>query len=94
VLADHELRRYLRVGQTPRDEPQHLELARRQLGELGRRLLRRAGGGGSLFSPTITRRLIEQFAAITGGTGAYVGAAWTMTRKGNGKRDTLTFTLE
>ena len=50
--------------------------------------------GGSLFSPTITRRLIEQFAAITGGTGAYVGAAWTMTREGNGKRDTLTFTLE
>jgi hypothetical protein len=93
VLAHHELRRYLRVGQTPRDEPQHLELARRQPGELGGRLLRRAGGG-SLFSPTITRRLIEQFAAITGGTGAYVGAAWTMTREGNGKRDTLTITLE
>lgn len=32
--------------------------------------------------------------AITGGTGAYVGASGTMTRKGNGKRDTLTFTLE
>ena len=32
--------------------------------------------------------------AITGGTGAYVGASGTMTRKGNGKRDTLTFTLQ
>lgn len=32
--------------------------------------------------------------AVTGGTGAYVGAGGTMTRKGNGKRDTLTFTLE
>ena len=32
--------------------------------------------------------------AITGGTGAYVGASGTMTRKGNGKKDTLTFTLE
>jgi hypothetical protein len=31
--------------------------------------------------------------AITGGTGAYVGAGGTMTRKGNGRRDTLTFTL-
>jgi hypothetical protein len=32
--------------------------------------------------------------AVTGGTGAYVGASGTMTRKGNGKRDTLTFTLQ
>ena len=32
--------------------------------------------------------------AITGGTGAYVGASGTMTRKGNSKKDTLTFTLE
>jgi hypothetical protein len=31
--------------------------------------------------------------AITGGTGAYVGASGSMTRKGNGERDTLTFTL-
>ena len=36
----------------------------------------------------------DEIYAITGGTGAYVGAAGTMTRKGNGKRDTLTFTLE
>lgn len=32
--------------------------------------------------------------AVTGGTGAYIGASGTMTRKGNGKRDTITFTLE
>jgi hypothetical protein len=32
--------------------------------------------------------------AITGGTGAYVGASGTMSRKGNGRRDTLTFTLQ
>ena len=32
--------------------------------------------------------------AVTGGTGAYVGAAGTMTRRGNGRRDTLTFTLQ
>jgi hypothetical protein len=32
--------------------------------------------------------------AITGGSGAYVGAAGTMTRKGNGQRDTLTFALQ
>jgi hypothetical protein len=32
--------------------------------------------------------------AITGGTGAYSGAAGSMTIKGNGQRDTLTFTLE
>jgi hypothetical protein len=31
--------------------------------------------------------------AITGGTGAYVGAAGTMTRAGNGARDTLTLTF-
>ena len=31
--------------------------------------------------------------AITGGTGAYQGATGTMTRRGNDKRDTLTFTL-
>ena len=31
--------------------------------------------------------------AITGGTGAYQGATGTMTRTGNDKRDTLTFTL-
>jgi hypothetical protein len=31
--------------------------------------------------------------AITGGTGDYTGAGGTMTRKGNGRRDTLTFTL-
>jgi hypothetical protein len=31
--------------------------------------------------------------AITGGTGAYVGATGTMTRSGNGKTDTLTFAL-
>jgi hypothetical protein len=32
--------------------------------------------------------------AVTGGTGDYVGAAGAMTRKGNGRRDTLTFTLD
>jgi hypothetical protein len=32
--------------------------------------------------------------AVTGGTGTYVGASGSMTIKGNGKRDTLTFTLE
>lgn len=32
--------------------------------------------------------------AVTGGTGAYVGASGAMTRKGNGKKDTLTFTLQ
>jgi hypothetical protein len=31
--------------------------------------------------------------AITGGTGAYQGAAGTMTRTGNGNRDTLTLSL-
>ena len=31
--------------------------------------------------------------AITGGTGAYVGATGTMTRSGNGKRDTVVFAL-
>ena len=31
--------------------------------------------------------------AITGGTGAYVGAIGTMRRDGDGDRDTLTFTL-
>ena len=31
--------------------------------------------------------------AITGGTGAYQGAAGTMTRTGNGDRDTLTLSL-
>ena len=31
--------------------------------------------------------------AVTGGTGDYVGAAGKMTIKGNGKRDTLTFSL-
>jgi hypothetical protein len=36
----------------------------------------------------------DEIYAITGGTGAYVGASGTMTRKGNGKKDTLTFTLE
>jgi hypothetical protein len=34
----------------------------------------------------------EQY-AITGGTGAYQGATGTMTRTGNGNRDTLTFSL-
>jgi hypothetical protein len=32
--------------------------------------------------------------AVTGGTGAYVGAAGSMTRKGTGKKDTITFTLQ
>ena len=32
--------------------------------------------------------------AITGGTGAYVGAAGTMRRTGDGRRDTLTFSLD
>ena len=36
----------------------------------------------------------DEVFAITGGTGAYVGASGSMTRKGNGTRDTLTFTLE
>jgi hypothetical protein len=31
--------------------------------------------------------------AITGGTGVYTGATGTMRRSGNGRRDTLTFTL-
>jgi hypothetical protein len=31
--------------------------------------------------------------AITGGTGAYAGATGTMTRSGNGKRDTIVFAL-
>jgi hypothetical protein len=31
--------------------------------------------------------------AVTGGTGAYAGATGTMKRAGNGKHDTLTFTL-
>jgi hypothetical protein len=31
--------------------------------------------------------------AITGGTGAYEGASGTMRRTGDGRRDTLTFTL-
>ena len=31
--------------------------------------------------------------AITGGTGAYQGAAGTMTRTGNSNRDTLTLSL-
>jgi hypothetical protein len=35
----------------------------------------------------------DEVYAITGGTGAYVGATGTMTIKGNGRRDTLTFTL-
>ena len=34
----------------------------------------------------------EQY-AITGGTGAYANASGAMTRSGNGKHDTLTFTL-
>jgi hypothetical protein len=37
-------------------------------------------------------RVREEF-SVTSGTGAYTGATGTMTRKGNGKRDTLTFTL-
>ena len=32
--------------------------------------------------------------AITGGTGAYEGAAGTMRRTGDGRRDTLTFSLD
>jgi hypothetical protein len=31
--------------------------------------------------------------AITGGTGAYEGAAGTMRRTGDGRRDTLTFSF-
>jgi hypothetical protein len=35
----------------------------------------------------------DEVFAVTGGTGAYVGASGSMTIKGNGQRDTLTFTL-
>lgn len=46
---------------------------------LGKRL---PGGGGTA----------EEY-AITGGTGAYVGAAGTLRRTGDGRRDRLTFSL-
>jgi hypothetical protein len=76
------------------DEPQHLQLARGQVLELARRRLSRPTRGVLLDQPPRDRRRDGEAYAITGGTGAYVGASGTMTRRGNGKKDTLTFTLE
>ena len=58
VLADHQLRRDLRVGQPAGDQPQHLELARRQLGQRGRHAagLGAGGVGEALDQPAGDRR--------------------------------------
>ena len=58
-----------------------------------------ADGSITLQGASLTKHLpgatapSQDVYAITGGTGAYVGAAGTMRRSGNGKTDTLVFEL-
>jgi hypothetical protein len=69
-------------------------LARASRNRLQSRCARGSPLGPSATSvATITSAPSQDVYAITGGTGAYVGAAGTMRRSGNGKTDTDVFEL-